>query len=62
MIEVKHPNGCVGKLKGHDLTIYRDDGKELWHTYKSTCNTEEDVYRLLEETPRLLEMVRVIHD
>lgn len=61
MIKVEHPNGYMGILYGKSsMSIYDKDGHECLHTGFRTPNTEEELYEVLEEMPRTMEIIAEI--
>lgn len=58
VIKVEHPNGYMGVLYGKSsISIYDKDGHQCFHTCFRTPNTEEELYEVLEEMPRTMEII-----
>ena len=61
MVEIKHPNGYIGILYGESSYVVLDkDGKEILHTGSRNINTKEEIYRNLENIPKLIEAIKFI--
>lgn len=57
MIKVKHPNGYEGVLYGKTcMAIYNPQGRECLHTGFRNIDTEQELYKQLEDMPRFMEM------
>ena len=58
LIKVEHPNGYMGILYGKSsMTIYDKDGHEILHTGLRNPNTEEELYEVLEDMPRTMDII-----
>lgn len=61
LIKVEHPNGYMGILYGKSsMSIYDKDGHECLHTGSRNLQTESELYELLEDLPRNMEMLAKI--
>ena len=57
-IKVEHPNGYMGVLYGKSsMSIYDNDGHECLHTGSRTPQTETELYEVLEEMPRMMQII-----
>lgn len=61
VIKVEHPNGYMGVLYGKSsMSIYDKDGHECLHTGSRTPQTKTELYEVLEEMPRTMEIIAQI--
>lgn len=58
IVKVEHPNGYMGVLYGKaSMAIYDKDGHECVHTYHRAPNTEAELYEVLEDMPRTMDII-----
>lgn len=56
-IMVEHPNGYYGELYGASSLVIFKGSQEVFHTGFRTINTKEELYEMLEEFPRFMELL-----
>lgn len=56
-IEVEHPNGFYGVLYGKSSLKICRGNRTVLHTGKRVVNTKEDLYQLLDDMPRFMEVL-----
>ena len=56
--EYKHNNGYLARLYGKSSLSVYFNGKEVFHTGSRNVNTEDEVMKLLDSMPKLLQHVK----
>lgn len=60
-IKAKHPNGYFGILYGKSsMAIYDEFGHQILHTGFRNINTQDELYKILEDAPKLSKLAKAV--